>query len=270
MQFSAHTSLRLYPDTRPHNSQIADLQKGLVLVHKGVERVGEGTGFGVPIARYDGKTYFSSVSIVQTGWKDGHLTATKRFSLDTVAQKNFARIKMENGPINKLTTYVDELYRKHKHLRLLTLASLSRSLGLETSFVRVKPIGNVTITYRIKPPLLHVEVNLDSLSRNKLETIFLPNEQSSRFFVKYHDSSGVLLRDRKIGAWEKVEADWACISNRTGEAGFRLWKVKDATLYRGREYLKDSFDWAGLDYEIGPDKTCFEYDVEILGSKILE
>lgn len=266
MSVSAHTSLRLYPDARPHNCRIADLQKGLVLVHKGAERVGEGTGFGVPIARYDGKTYFSSASTVQISRKGRYVTATKQFSLDTVAEKNFANVKMENRPMHKLTAYIDELYRKHKHLRLLTLANLSKNLGLVTNFVRVKPIGNVTLTYRIKPPMLHVEVGLDSLRKSKLETVFLSNEQSSRFFAKYRDSSGAVLYDRKIGAWEEVEVDWACISNKTDEAGFRLWKVKDAILYRGREYLADFFDWAGLDYEIGSEKTRFEYDVEILGS----
>lgn len=263
---SAHTSLRLYPDTRPHNCQIADIQKGLILVHKGTERVGEGTGFGVPIARYDGKTYFSSASTVQISGRDGHLTAIKEFSLDTVAEKNFAKVKMDNGPIYKLMTYVDELYREHKHLRLLTLANLSKNLGLQTNFVKTKTIGTVTIAYKIKPPMLHVEVNLDSLRKNKLETVFLSNEQSSRFFAKYHDSSGTILYGRKIGAWEKVNGEWACILNKTSDAGFRLWKVKDAILYRGREYLADFFDWAGLDYEIGCEKTRFEYDIEILGS----
>lgn len=266
MPVSAHTSLRLYPDTRPHNCQIADLQKGLVLVHKGTERVGEGTGFGVPIARYDGKTYFSRTSTVRISRKGGYVTATKQFSLDTVAEKNFAKIKMENRPMHKLTTYIDELYRKHRHLRLLTLANLSKNLGLQTNFVRVKTIGTVIITYQIRPPILHVEVSLDSLRKNKLETVFLSNEQSSRFFAKYHDSSGAVLYDKKIGAWEKVDVDWACISNKTDDTGFRLWKVKDATLYRGREYLEDFFDWAGLDYEIGSEQTHFEYNVEILGS----
>ena len=65
---------------------------------------------------------------------------------------------------------------------------------------------------------------------------------------------------------EKVNGEWACILNKTSDAGFRLWKVKDAILYRGREYLADFFDWAGLDYEIGCEKTRFKYDIEILGS----
>jgi len=186
--------------------------------------------------------------------------------MDTISERNFARVKMENRQMHRLTTYIDELYRKHRHLRLLTLVNLAKNLGLQTDFVKVRLIGTVAITYRIKPPTLHVEVSLDSIRKDRLETVFLSNEQSSRFFVKYHDSSGAVLHDKQIGAWEKVEADWACISNKTDETGFRLWKAKDAILYRGREYIKGFLDWAGLDYEIGPEKTRFDYDVEILGS----
>lgn len=235
-------------------------------MHKGAERVGEGIGFGVPIVRYNGKTYFSATSTVQIGPKGDHATAVKRFTLDMISERNFAGVNMEYRPIHNLTTYIDGLYRKHKHLRLLTLVNLAKNLGLQTEFVKVRSIGTVTITYRIRPPILRVEASLDSIRKDRLETVFLSNEQSSRFFVKYHDSSGGVLYDKQIGAWEKVEADWACISNKTDETGFRLWKVKDAILYRGREYIKGFLDWAGLDYEIGTEKTRFEYNVEILGS----
>jgi len=173
---------------------------------------------------------------------------------------------MENKPMHRLTTYVNELYRRHRRWRLLTLANVSRSLGWQTSFVKVKPIGTVTATYEVIPPLIRVRISFDSLRKNGLESIFLLNEQSSRFFTEYHDSSGIVLSNKQIGAWEKVEADWASISNDTSKTGFRLWRIEDTVLYRGREYLNETFDWAGLDYETGPKKTCFEYDIEILGS----
>ncbi len=264
---SQEISLRLYKDTRPYNRHISNLQKGLIFVHNGTELVGEGTGFGVPVIRFQDKTYFSGSSTVRVSHRGDCATATKHFALDMISQKQFGRVKMESKPVHKLTTYVDGLYRKHKHWRVLTLANLSRSLGLKTSFVKVKPIGAVAVTYRITPPLLHIKANFDSLEKYGLETIFLLNEQSSKFFRKYHDSSGLVLVDKKIGAWEKVEAKWAYVSNKSGKIGFRLWNVKDAILHRGREYLNDIFDWVGLDYEIPPERACFEYDIEIHGSQ---
>ncbi|HYA22380.1 MAG TPA: hypothetical protein VEG31_04350, partial [Thermoproteota archaeon] len=55
----ASLALRIYSDNRPHNLKIAELQKGLILVHDEEELVGEGSGFGVPVLLCSGETYFS-------------------------------------------------------------------------------------------------------------------------------------------------------------------------------------------------------------------
>jgi hypothetical protein len=47
--------------------------------------------------------------------------------------------------------------------------------------------------------------------------------------------------------------------------GFRLWTTKNSVLRRGREFLKGSLDWVGLDYEVNPATAVFEYLIEILG-----
>jgi len=61
-----------------------------------------------------------------------------------------------------------------------------------------------------------------------------------------------------------VQADWACITSINGKIGFKMWK-SDGILRRGREFINNSLDWVGLDYEIDPRKTVFEYEIEILG-----
>jgi hypothetical protein len=71
------------------------------------------------------------------------------------------------------------------------------------------------------------------------------------------------LFDERIGPWENVEADWACVSNLNEKVSFRLWKVRGTLLRRGREILDDTLYWIGLDYEINPEKTSFDYCIEI-------
>lgn len=267
IQILESLSLLLYSDNRPHNLRTADLQKGLILVYKGAELVGEGAGFGVPVVRYQDKEYFSGSSTMQILQKDDCTKIVKQFVLNTVSEKRFRKVKMENRLTRKLRKSVEELYQRHRHWRLLVLNNFSESIGVKTSFVRVKPAGNVVVTYCIKPPRINMKADFKLRENGRIQKIFLLNEQSSKYFRRYCDSNGTVLLDKHIGAWENVEAAWACVSNKSGEVGFRLWKVEDAILHRGREFLEGTFDWVGLDYEVSPEKTCFEYDIEILGSR---
>jgi hypothetical protein len=256
----------LYQGTEPHYLRIANLQKGMILVYRGRELIGEGTGFGVPVVRYQNKEYFSGSSTMQSLHKDYCTKIVKQFVLDIVSEKRFRRVKLENRITRKLRKSIEDLYQRHRHWRLLVLNNLSESIGLQTSFVRVKPVGKVVVTYCVKPPHINVKADFKLKENDSIRKIFLLNEQSSKYFRRYCDSKGTVLLDKHIGAWGDVETAWACVSNKSGEVGFRLWKVEDAVLHRGREFLEGTFDWVGLDYEVSPEKTCFEYDIEILGS----
>jgi len=261
---SEFLSLRLYSDTRPHCDRIADLQKGLIFVYQGEELVGEGTGFGVPIARYQDKTYFPGSSTVQIFQKVDCITAIKKFSLDMIYELKFRKARIESTITRKLLRYLSELYQKHKHWRPILQQNLLGHFGVQTNFVRTKPVGHVVVTYRVETSLIHVKADFKLLKKEGLQKVFLLNEQSSKHFRKYFDSNGAVLFDKHIDAWDNVEADWTCIYNESGEVGFRLWNAKDAILRRGREFLEGTLDWVGLDYEIGPEKTFFEYDIEVL------
>lgn len=256
----------MYSDARPKYLHIANLQKGLIFVYRNMELVGEGTGFGVPIVLYQDRTYYPGSSTLRIWQENDCLMVAKQFVLDMISEIRFGDIKTENKIIRKLIRVSDELYMKHKHLRLLILVNLSKKFGAHRSFVKVKPRGSIDVTYRIHPPRIRVEADFTSLERRDLQKIFLLNEQSSRYFRKYEDSDGTVLFDKQIGEWEIVESEWACLSDKGGAVCFRLWKVEDAVLHRGREFLENTLDWVGLDYEVSPNKTCFEYDIEIFGS----
>lgn len=259
-------SLKLYADTRPRYQHTADLQKGLILDYQGTELVGEGTGFGVPVVRYQKKTYFSGSSAVQTFQKDDRTVIVKQFYLDVVFQLRFRKSVIENRLTHGFVRRMAELYEQHRLWRPILRHNFFEHIGMQNSFVRAKPIGNVTVTYQIYKAHIHVKADFRLSDRDGVQKIFMLNEQSSTHFRKYSDSKGTILFDKQIGAWERIEADWASVSTVNDEVGFRLWKVKDTILHRGREFLAGSLDWVGLAYEASPQTTCLEYDIEILGS----
>jgi hypothetical protein len=259
-------SLRVYRDTRPRNLKIANLQKGLILVYEGNELVGEGTGFGLPVLVCSDQTYFSGSSTIRVSQQDDRWSIHKEFIMDRTARNRFKNITLENRLARDLVAYLPRLYQMHPKLRFLRLKGVTQRIDISTSFVQTKPIGKVNVIYAIDKQRISISADFKNLERDKLEKMFMLNEQGSRFFRKYSDSQRTQLEDSKIGAWDGIQAEWASLKLTDNEVGFRLWKKKNSILRRGREYLKDSLDWVGLDYELSPETLLFEYPIEILGA----
>jgi len=263
--FSDDIAVRVYSDTNPHNWKIADLQKGLVLVFKKAETVGEGTGFGLPILVYSDETCFSGTSRIHASRQDNHWLVVKEFVMDRIQRNSFRNIKLKNHRARTLVGHLSRLYQEHPPLRFLTLKNLARNMRIGTSFVETKPVGCVAVTYRIGTKEIQVEADFQKVEKNGLRKIFMLNEQGFTFFRRYTDSTGTLLTDGRIGAWDEVLGEWASIDSTINAFGFRLWKKDEAVLRRGQEYIKDSLDWVGLDYEVSPKKARFDYKIEIVG-----
>ena len=256
--------LRLYADSKPHNQLTFNLQKGLILVSNGVELVGEGIGLGVPAVSYKNRTYFPGLSTMTFKRTHDSLAATKEFTLNLTSERTFRNAHIETKAIRRIRRRFDEFYRNHKHVRLIMFESLLRQVGVRTEFVQTEPIGKATVTYTINAPNVKVKAKFNLAQKVGVRKIYLLNEQSSLHFGKYYDSDGLELLNENIGAWETVNAHWACIYSTEDKVGFRLCKLRDATLHRGREFLNGVFDWAGLDYETGPEKQILEYNIELL------
>lgn len=259
--------MRLYADTGPHTQRVTRLQKGLTLVSNGTELCGEGIGLGVPAVRYRNRTYFSGFSTVEYVKRSDPLTVKKKFTLNLSSERTLGNIHVDAGASRRIRRGFDELYMNHRHLRLLIFESLLRRIGVRTDFVQSEPVGNVAVTYSSAFAHIHVKAEFNLPKEAGIQKTFLFNEQGFRHFRKYHDSTGAVLFDNDIGAWETVNADWACMYSVEDKVGFRLWKHEQAVLYRGREFLNGIFDWAGLDYEVEGGKTHFEYDIELVGGK---
>jgi len=262
--FSSSTSLRIYSSTEPHNWKIGDLQKGLILVYNGTETVGEGTGFGVPVLVYSDETYFSGSSKVHVSQSDGSRTVCKEFVMDRVTRNKFRNVTLENRIARRFFTQLADIYQTHPKLRFLTLKDLTGKMNVDTTFLKTISRGKVIVTYTMNGPRVVVRADFRDLETRRLQKIFMLNEQGSKFFREYVDSEGTELMDTHIGAWDGISANWGCLKILNSEFGFRLWRVEDSILRRGREFLEGSLDWAGLDYEFDPGMDVFEYTIEIL------
>lgn len=258
-------SICVRSDTKPQNWKIAGLQKGLSLVFKGIETVGEGTGFGYVVPVYSDETCFSATSRVEVEKNLGRYTVRKEFFMDRVHRNKLRNVRLENKRVRKFVGFLSNLYQRNPRMRLLILKNLTKRININAVFVNAEPRGKVTVTYAIEGRRIHVKVDLTQLKREKLQKIFILNEQGSTFFRKYVDSEGAQLTDREIGAWDKITTEWASLIDPRTNVGFRVWTVKNSILRRGREFLEDSLDWVGLDYEVSPKRDVFDYAIEILG-----
>jgi hypothetical protein len=263
-------ALRVYFDTKPFNMKIADLQKGVILVHYGVDVVGEGTGFGVPILKYSDETVFSGSSSLHVHKQGNQVTIRKEFFMDLVERDGFRNLKLENKRIRSLINKICVLYQRHNRLaRAILLAKcLLFKIGVKPSFIKKPSKGKVIVTYTITKNRIVVKLNFSLLNRNNLEKVFVMNEQGAQTFKVYSDSDGLKLINEEIDAWNNVTAQSAKITDYHDRIGFNLKSIEGSILRRGRELMRGSLDWIGLDYELSPEKDLFEYEIKISGDSI--
>ena len=262
---STEVGLRISSDTKPHNLMIANLQKGLRFIYRGKEMVGEGTGFGVPVLLYSNDTYFSGSSRVSFSTKGIVHTIRKEYTMNKLQRKKMRGVKLENPILRTVWKYLDRLYQKHRHLQPAFSHDILGKLHIHLEFVDTKSVGKVIATYSIEHDRIKVRIDFDPIEKKGLRKIFVLNEQGSKLFRRYSDSCGAELVEREIGGWGIVEAESACITDQQGKVGFQLWASRSGNLHRGREFVKNLADWIGLDYEISPVNSVFEYKIKILG-----
>ena len=263
-------AIRIYSSTEPRNLKIADLQKGIVLLYKGKELVCEGTGFGVPILKYIDETFFSGSAILKISKQENQVIISKEFIMDRVSRDKFREHKLENSKIRTLIDHISSLYQSNKGIAkfILLLKENLFKLGVKSVFVKMAPKGKVNTTYIINRDKIKVRVDFTQFDGNNLQKIFILNEQGSEFFKKYSDSSGITLFNEQIGVWNEVTSQSATIMNCRKNIGFTLKNIDGAILRRGREFLRGSLDWIGLDYELDAKCKEFEYEIEILGVEL--
>ena len=259
-------SVRLYGDCRPNILEVAPLHKGLVLVIDGRELIEEGTGFGVPVVKYEDKTYFSSSAECWNLEDVDYPTLMKSFVLDTVSHKRIGKAAYIN---DRFYSFVHRLFERaylaHKSLRPVfnMLMELRGTVKVQTEFVRVKPRGTVKVKYVCQPGNISIKIDLSDLEFAGCKEIVILNEQGSTFFREYLDSDGLRLFDEKIGPWEAVMAEEASLSDMRETLAFTLDRRNSSVLFRGWEKTRGRFSWAGLGYSLRSRILAFDYVIKL-------
>ena len=269
VQLTDRLSVRLYRDCRPSCLETGALQKGLVLLLDGMELIEEGVGFGVPVVKYEDKTFFSSKAEVSIRKTDSDCMLTKVYTLDTVSLKKFGSSSyIDDGLYSTLRKTFQRLYLKHKKLTPLfsKVMELRDLANIKTEFVTVKPRGTVTVNYLCQPDAIRVEADFSKVALNRCCEVLVLNEQGSSTFQRYVDSSGLNLLGNRIGAWENVTADKASLQSRNGCISFSLHNDGGATFFRGYEMARKRFSWAGLSYSMRPNNGIFDYSIGLASS----
>lgn len=266
LKMSNGASLRLYPDSRPHNLAISDLQKGLILMLGGEELIEEGAGFGSPAVKYEDRVFFSGTAETFVYEKGENAVLSKSFQINMVE-----KMQIGKGPFINDHVYTDldktfnKIFVERKTFRPITykLMNLMNAAGMQTRFVKAESKGTIKFTYTCFSDFIRIDVNLSNLDKRGCREIIILNEQGSTFFQKYFDSNNLELYGKEIGAWEKVDAGEASFSDVKGKLKFILQKANEATLFRGSEQLKGVLSWVGLNYVLNPKLSAFTYEIRL-------
>ncbi len=266
LKINERVGLKLYSDSRPYCLEIAPLQKGLVLMLDGRDLIEEGIGFGVPVVKYEDKTYFSCDAETLVRTEGETCIMMKSFLLNSVSHKRIGDSFYVNDRLySRFHKSFEKVYLRHASLSFLfnRIMEFRKTMRVSTDFVKVKPRGKVTVSYTCCPdyPTIKIQAHISDLDCNGCKEILILNEQGSTFFSRYSDTDGLRLRDGEIRAWEKIEANRASLSDSQHTLSFTMKNVPNAIMLRGREKTKGRFSWAGMSYSLDPSVRTLTYDI---------
>ena len=260
---SGKLEVKLYQDTRPNRMEIADLQKGLVLEVESKEIIGEGIGFGAPVAIYRDEVVFSrSARLVNVG----PVNITKIFQMDSISRVDFRGIIFGGPFYKKFYDIFSGIYMENNWSQPFfgILMALKRKLGFKTRFMGVAKRGSIRVKFKFIPPKVLVNVDLTGLQTSGCKEILLLNEQGARSFRRYSDSNGTDQDVSQMGAWEEVRSKSATLEG--AKVKFTVDQQDGARLLRGREEIPGKLSWIGFAYSLHPSIKKFHYVIQIAGN----
>ncbi len=245
------------------------IQKGPVLVHKARDLSGEGVGLGVPVVKFGRNVFFPGYAHV-TEQRDHRLcTWTVNYALDLEERITWKSGRaIQSDKLHELKERFAGLYRAVPQSRgLIEYVNnmLRRTYGVCTTFTHTRSAGTVRVSYVVDrlQGTLSVRVNTSEVIQNGCTELILLNEHDAQYFDCYRDSTGLALTGKRIGAWQKTDADGVSLIDSRHQIALDMWNVPHAVMFRGRELVPGRLSWAGIAYVINPPIISFKYDIRI-------
>lgn len=225
LPLSEGLAVRLYAGTQPHTGKIARLQKGLVLVVDGQERIEEGFGFGLPLIEVAGQAYLSrSATVEQVG-----NTLVKRFEMDTLdTPSGFLRHKYE--PVTPIGTVTISYTVSAGSIDVTVDFS-----GLETAWTRA---------------YLMNEQGADFFTRYEEPGLVVEGEQFGKWQPTTARQGCIVASDRSVRF---------CV-----ETGQEIPRYYGRERYNQYYWVGIyTLSWAGIDLELEPVASPFQYRIGV-------
>lgn len=267
----ANLAYYLYNDSRPHTGRSSPIQKGLVpgLEKSEGELCEEGVGFGLPILQYARDFYFPGSA---DATREGKLltgTWQKRFRYDLVERtedkddvsintfswvgRRFWNRVYKSGLGGIIMNAIGPPELRSRHLVRVTYSR----------FVHVRDRGWASSTYALDTTrgVINVSVNLDDVSHDGLQKVYVSNEMGGHLFKHYLDDSGLKLSGDSISGWSVMRAKSAVLYAPSIKLGFRIDIPQGVSAFRGRETFSNHTSWSGVILSVPPTVNIVEYKV---------
>lgn len=251
-----------------HSFATSYLTKGLILYHDDVDLGEEAVGFGYPVVKHGLDTIFpGSVGLscqrFNSTWSIQavfHLNKIERLSNPRLGR---FRTKLIYDIKNRLAALIRNVPTLRGFLTHLS-SGIRGLLNLETIYDEIATKTMIRILYRVHENTGRIKVEVDTSGLPKdITEIIIMNEQGARHFKSYNDSSGVSIEGKQIGCWDELHADEARFMAPCHQIAFKLFQVKGAKLFRGRELVGARLAWAGFGYSYQPSTKLFRYELSI-------
>ncbi len=133
------------------------------------------------------------------------------------------------------------------------------------AFVAIASRGTIEVTYTVDPTGIAVDVHIARLDPGAGE-IGILNEQSAVFDDLAAEGARTMLGGA-IARWVSIDGGWARLQSKAVGVQFWLPAIASAQLHGGRELAPPDFDWAGLDYTLGPSIRDVTYRILVQPSR---